>query len=151
MKTDSKDIINYISNAPEERQEALSKLRDTIKNHLPKGFKECMQYNMISYVVPHSIYPEGYHCNPKDALPFISIANQKNFIALHHIGLYASPELVEWFTAEYAKHATAKLDMGKGCVRFKKPEQIPYDVIKALAKKISTKQWIEIYETKLKR
>lgn len=151
MKTDSKDIINYISNAPEERQEALSKLRDTIKNHLPKGFKECMQYNMISYVVPHSIYPEGYHCNPKDALPFISIANQKNFIALHHIGLYASPELVEWFTAEYTKHATTKLDMGKGCVRFKKPEQIPYDVIKALAKKISTKQWIEIYETKLKR
>ena len=105
-----------------------------------------MAYGMVGYVVPHSIYPPGYHCDPKLPLGFIALASQKNFIALHHMGLYGSPKLLEWFTNEYPKHSKTKLDMGKGCVRFKKPDQIPFDLIGALAEKMTPQQWIECYE-----
>jgi hypothetical protein len=117
-----------------------------VKQNLPQGFEETMQYGMISYVVPHSIYPKGYHCKPKDALPFISIGSQKNFIVLHHLGIYGDTALLSWFKEAYAKASTAKLDMGKGCVRFKKMEQMPFALLGELAAKITVQQWIETYE-----
>jgi uncharacterized protein YdhG (YjbR/CyaY superfamily) len=150
MQSKAETVEQYIDELPEERQQAISKLRSVVKKHLPKGFKEGMGYGMISYVVPHTFYPAGYHCDPKLPLPFISIASQKNFIALHHLGIYANPELVAWFTNEYPKHCKYKLDMGKGCIRFKKPEDIPYDLIAALVAKITPQQWIDIYEEQIK-
>ena len=141
----------YIAELPEERKQAVTELRNIIIKNLPKGFKEVMSYGMLGYVVPHEIYPAGYHCNPKLPLPFVNLASQKNFIALHHLGIYGSPELLKWFTTEYSKYTTAKLDMGKGCIRFKKPEHIPYKLIGELVKKVSVKDWIATYEKNLKR
>jgi len=137
----------YIKELPAERKESITKLRETVLKNLPKGFKEVMSYGMLGYVVPHEIYPGGYHCDPKLPLPFVNIASQKNFIALYHMGIYANAELLKWFTAEYPKHSQSKLDMGKGCIRFKKAEHIPYKLIGDLIKKISVKDWIKTYET----
>ena len=141
----------YIKEVPADRKEAITQLRNTVLKNLPKGFKETMSYGMLGYVVPHEIYPAGYHCDPKLPLPFASIASQKNFIAFYHMGMYAMPELLEWFTTEYPKHSPARLDMGKSCIRFKKPEHIPYKLIGELIKKISVKDWIKMYEENVKR
>ena len=137
----------YIASLPADRKEAMTKLRNEILKNLPKGFEERMSYGMIGYVVPHSIYPDGYHCDPKLPLAFANIASQKNFIAFYHMGIYANPELLKWFTTEYPKHTTAKLDMGKSCIRFKKPELIPHKLFGELMKKISVKDWINMYES----
>lgn len=141
----------YIKELPADRKEAITQLRNTILKNLPKGFKETMSYGMLGYVVPHEIYPAGYHCDPKLPLPFANIASQKNFIAFYHMGVYAMPELLKWFTTEYAKQSPAKLDMGKSCIRFKKPEHIPHKLIGELIKKVSVKDWIKIYEENVKR
>lgn len=141
----------YIEQIADDKRDATSKLRDTLLQNLPTGFQETIGYGMIGYVVPKSTYPAGYHCDPKLPLPFISIAAQKNFIALYHMGIYADPELLEWFTTEYAKHSKTKLDMGKSCIRFKKPDAIPFDLIAQLAQKISVSDWIARYEENLKR
>ncbi|MCB0702653.1 MAG: DUF1801 domain-containing protein [Ignavibacteriae bacterium] len=150
MKIEANNPIDYISKLPEERQVAMSRLRQTILDNLPKGFEETMSYGMIGYVVPHSIYPDGYHCTPELPLPFMSIASQKNFIALYHMGIYADKELYDWFVAEYPKHVKTKLDMGKSCIRFKKIETIPYDLIADLCTRMTVKQWIELYEENVK-
>ncbi len=150
MKIEANSPTEYISKLPEDRQEAMKKLRKTIKKHLPKGFKEQMSYGMIGYVVPHSKYPDGYHCDPKLPLPFLNIASQKNFIALYHSGIYAHPPLHDWFVKEYPNHCKRKLDMGKSCVRFKKIEEIPYDLIGELVTKMEMKDWIAIYESAVK-
>ncbi|MCB0535085.1 MAG: DUF1801 domain-containing protein [Saprospiraceae bacterium] len=142
---------DYILAIPEERRDAFTRLRETIQENIPDGFQEGMSYGMIGYVVPHSIYPSGYHCDPKLPLPFASIASQKNFIALYHMGLYANEELLKWFVAEYPKHSKTKLDMGKSCIRFKKPEAIPFELIAELMQKMSVDDWVELYETHLKR
>ena len=142
---------DYINQIPEDRREVVYKIREIILSNLPKGYEETMQYNMLSYVVPKSIYPNGYHCNPKDDLPFLSIASQKNFIALYHMGIYANEELLNWFTTEYPKHCKTKLDMGKSCIRFKKMDDIPFDLIKELVQKVSVQDWIETYEKNVKR
>ena len=136
----------YIKELPAERKESITKLRETVLKNLPKGFKECMGYGMIGYVIPHSIYPAGYHCNPKVPLPFMNIASQKNYIAVYHMGVYANPKLLKWFTDEYAKAGVGKLDMGKACIRFKKSENIPYKLIGELAAKVTAEKWIEYYE-----
>lgn len=139
-------LKDFTDQLPAERAEATKQLQAIFSKNLPKGFEEKASAKALEYVVPHSLYPEGYHCNPKQALPFISIMNQKNALTLHHLGFYGSQELTDWFAAEYAKVMPTKLDMGKGCVRFKKMDQIPYDLIKTLAKKISPEDWIAIYE-----
>ena len=141
----------YIDSLPEERKTAMKALRKVILKNLPKGFKEEMSYGMIGYVVPHSLYPDGYHCNPKLPLPFMNIASQKNFIVVHHIGIYADKKLLEWFIKEYAKQNTTKLDMGKGCFRFKKFDQIPFKLIGDLAGKMTPKEWIAVYEKNFRR
>jgi uncharacterized protein YdhG (YjbR/CyaY superfamily) len=143
-KADSPD--DYISQIPEERKEAIKKLRKVIQDNLPKGFEEGMNYNMIGYYVPHSVYPNGYHCDTSLPLPFMNIASQKNFVAVYHMGMYAKKELLDWFTTEYPKHCKYKLDMGKSCVRFKKIEDIPYDLIGQLTAKMSSEEWIQVYE-----
>ncbi len=141
----------YLDELPQDRKPAVSALRDVIIKSLPKGLEEVMCYGMLGYVVPHSIYPAGYHCNPKLPLPFVNIASQKNFIAFYHCGIYAMPELLKWFVDEYPKHSKAKLDMGKSCIRFKKPDQIPYDLLSELMKKITVQEWIDCYEKIAKR
>lgn len=151
MQSSAKTIEEYLSSLPEERKPSFLKLRETILNNIPKGFTEELSYGMLGYLVPHSIYPEGYHCNPKLPLPFINIASQKNFIALYHMGIYAKPELLEWFVTEYPKHSKQKLDMGKSCIRFKKMDDIPYDLIAALVQKMSVTEWINCYETQFKK
>lgn len=142
---------DYISQIPEERQEAAKKLRKVILTNLPKGFEEGIQYGMIGYFVPHSIYPDGYHCDPKTPLPFMSFASQKNSINLYHSGVYAVPEIHDWFVKEYPNYCKQKLDMGKSCIRFKKIDDIPYDLIAKLCTKLSVQQWIDIYERNIKK
>lgn len=151
MKYDAKTPEDYIKQVPEDRQDALKKLRKTINDNLPKGFKECINYNMIGYVVPHDIYPDGYHCDTKLPLPFMSFASQKNSVNFYHSGIYAKPELHDWFVNEYPKHSKRKLDMGKSCVRFKKVDEIPYNLIAELVRKMTVDEWISIYETALKK
>lgn len=151
MQSKASTPDEYVAELPEERATAVQKLRDTIKENLPDGFEETMSYGMIGYVVPHSIYPDGYHCSPELPLPFMNIASQKNFIALYHSGIYADEKLLNWFTSEYPKYVKTKLDMGKSCVRFKKPEQIPYELIGELVQKMSVQDWIDKYESAVKR
>jgi len=141
----------YLEMIPEDRKEVMSKLRSVIKEKLPFGFQETMSYGMIGYVVPHTLYPNGYHCTPELPLPFMNIASQKNFIGVYHMGVYANKDLLDWFVNEFPKHSKLKLDMGKSCIRFKKPEQIPFELIGELASKMTVEQWITIYESKVKR
>lgn len=151
MQYQANSAAEYIDQIPAERKESFSKLRQVILDNIPEGFKEEMGYGMIGFSVPHSIYPAGYHCDPKLPLPFIGIASQKNFIAVYHMGIYGDEQLLNWFKTEFPKFSKTKLDMGKSCIRFKKPEQIPFDLIGELAKKMTVKQWIDLYESKMKR
>lgn len=151
MQSTAKTVKEYIAALPEERSAVITRLRKIITQNLPDGFSEVMAYGMIGYVVPHSIYPSGYHCDPKIPLPFLSIASQKNFVALYHMGIYCDSRLLEWFVTEFPKHSKLKLDMGKSCIRFKKPDAIPYDLIGELATKISVRDWIAMYENMLKK
>lgn len=139
-------IQDYLNQIDPHKKDAFLQLRNTILSNILNGFQEEMSYGMIGYVVPHSIYPKGYHCNPKLPLPFVSIAAQKNFIALYHMGIYAKPELLDWFVAEFPKHCKSKLDMGKSCIRFKKIDDIPFQLIADLMKKMSVQEWIDCYE-----
>ncbi len=151
MKSTAATPDQYFEALPEVRREAMNLLRKTLQHHLPKGFEETMSYGMVGYCVPHDTYPAGYHCDPKQPLPFISIASQKNFVAIYHMGLYADSALMEWFLSEYPRHSKTKPDMGKSCIRFKKPELIPIDLIGQLAEKMTPKQWISLYESAFKR
>ncbi|OIQ16593.1 MAG: hypothetical protein BM557_09790 [Flavobacterium sp. MedPE-SWcel] len=150
MQSKATTPSEYLAGLPEDRKPAMEKLRNIILDNLPKGFKEEMGYGMLGYVVPHSLYPDGYHCKPETPLPFLNIASQKNFIALYHMGIYANKELYDWFVTEYPKHCKYKLDMGKSCIRFKKIEAIPYDLIAELLSKMTAEQWIDIYEAQIK-
>ncbi len=141
----------YINQVPEDRQDTLKELRKIINKNLPKGFQEGIQYGMIGYYVPHTIYPDGYHCKPTEPLPFMSFASQKNSVNLYHSGIYAVPEIHDWFVNEYPKHCKRKLDMGKSCIRFKKVDEIPMELIAELCKKLSVEEWINIYESALKK
>lgn len=141
----------YMSQLPEERKAPMEKLRKTVLANLPAGFNEEMSYGMLGYVVPHSTFPRGYHCDPKLPLPFMSIASQKKFIALYHMGIYAEKELLDWFVSEYPKHCKFKLDMGKSCIRFKKIEDIPYELIAQLCQKMTVEEWIRIYSSTIER
>lgn len=151
MQIKAKTVEEYISKVPDDRKEAIIKLRETVLQNLPEGFVEEINYGMIGYVVPHSIYPDGYHCAPEMPLPFVNIANQKNHIGFYHMGVYADPELNKWFTEEYAKVSKYKLDMGKSCIRYKNPDRITYDLIGELMHKMSVQEWIELYEKNYKK
>jgi len=146
MKSIETTVADYLDSLPEDRKKAINQIRSVIKKNMPAGFEECMQFGMIGYSVPHKKYPKGYHCNPKEPLPFISVASQKNFVAIYHMGLYATPKLMEWFLEAYEKADVGKPDMGKSCIRFKKVEKIPFDLIGKLASKMSADEWIATYE-----
>jgi uncharacterized protein YdhG (YjbR/CyaY superfamily) len=151
MQSKATTVEQYLAEVPADRKKAMNELRKVIKKNLPKGFREGMGYGMMGYSVPHSLYPAGYHCDPKQPLPFMSIASQKNFIAVYHMGVYADPKLLKWFTDEYKKQMPTRLDMGKSCLRFNKPENIPFKLIGELAGKITPAEWIAIYEKTIKR
>ena len=141
----------YLAELPPERSDVMEQLRQHILSNLPEGFEETMNYGMIGYVVPHSIYPDGYHCSPELPLPFLSIASQKNHIGFYHMGIYSDPILLKWFTDEFPKHSKRKLDMGKSCIRFKNPNDIPYELLGQLVGKMSVADWISKYEDTVKR
>lgn len=145
MQSKAKTVNDYIQELPPDRQKVIIAMRKAIKQNLPKGFEEIMNYGMIGYVVPHSLYPAGYHTTPQLPLPFINIASQKNFIALYHMAMHG--DLLKWFQKEWKEHSTKKLDMGKSCIRFKKPEDVPIALLEKLAEKVTPQQWIEEYET----
>lgn len=151
MQYEANSPEEYIAQIPEKRQEIMQKLRTIIKGNLPTGFEEGINYKMIGYYVPHSIYPNGYHCDTNLPLPFMNIASQKNSINLYHMGIYAKKELLDWFVAEYPKHCKRKLDMGKSCIRFKKMDDIPYNLIAELCTKMTVDEWITIYESAVKK
>ncbi|MEN9987658.1 MAG: hypothetical protein RLZZ585_697 [Bacteroidota bacterium] len=141
----------YIARIPEAHRPDFLRLMEVIQQNIPEGFQEAESYNMIGYVVPHEIYPDGYHCTPKLPLPFLNIACQKNFIAVYHMGIYSDENLLNWFVAEFPKHSSKKLDMGKSCIRFKHGQEIPFDLIGELAQKMTVKDWINRYEKMYKR
>lgn len=146
MQSKAQTVAEYLQEVPAERLPALEQLRSVILEHLPEGYEEVMGYGMIGYVVPHRIYPAGYHCTPGLPLPFMSIASQKNGIALYHMGLYADAGLMEWFLSELSKVSAKKPDMGKSCIRFGKPELIPFELIGRLSERLSVPDWIALYE-----
>ena len=151
MQSSATTADQYIAELPQDKMKVMQKLRETIQENLPKGYVETMQYGMISYVVPHSIYPDGYHCKPTDALPFLSIAAQKNHISFYHMGIYSDPDLLKWFTEEYPNHTKGKLDMGKSCIRFKNAKNIPFELLGKLTTKMSVDEWIAKYEITFKK
>ena len=150
MTSNTKTPDEYIDQLPEDHKDPISKLRKIINQNIDKGFSEEINYGIIGWVVPHSLYADGYHCNSKLPLPFLSIAYQKKFVAVYHMGIYASPKLLDWFVSEYLKHCSSKLDMGKSCIRFKKIKNLPYDLIGELASKMYAKDWIQLYESVVK-
>lgn len=149
IKADNPD--QYVKLIPEERQAIFNELRSAITSNMSVGIEEKMSYGMIGYVVPKSVYPAGYHCNTDLPLPFANLASQKNFIAFYHMGMYANEKLLQWFKEEYAKRCKYKIDMGKSCVRFKRMDDIPVDLIGELMTKMSAQEWIETYERVLKK
>ncbi len=151
MQSKATTVDAYIAELPEDRQKIINEFRKVIKKNLPKGFKEGMGYGMMGWSVPHSIYPAGYHCNPKDPLPFMGLASQKNSVNFYHMGIYADPKLLKWFTEAHAKASPKKLDMGKSCIRYKKMEDIPFQLYAELVTKISVEDWIARYEKMLKK
>lgn len=151
MKAEGKTVEEILINLPEDRVEPFNKLHDVIVKNLPKGFEAAISYGGLGYVIPHSLYPAGYHCKPSEPLPFAGLASQKNSINFYHMGIYSDPKLLNWFVNEFPKHTKQKLDMGKSCIRFKKFDDIPYQLIGELMKKMSANDWINIYEKNLKK
>lgn len=151
MKASGTTVEEILANIPEDRKEAFQRLHEVIVSHLPKGFEPGISYGGLGYVVPHVLYPNGYHCKPSEPLPFAGIASQKNSINFYHMGMYSKPELYDWFVSEFPKHSKQKLDIGKSCVRFKKADDIPFELIGALMTQMSMEEWISLYETRLKK
>jgi hypothetical protein len=151
MKSNGKTVEEILTNLPIDRAEPFNRLHNIIVENLPKGFEVAISYGGLGYVVPHTIYPAGYHCKATEPLPFAGLASQKNAITFYHMGIYADAKLLEWFVTEYPKHTKQKLDMGKSCIRFKKLDDIPYNLIGELMKKMNVEEWINMYETNLKK
>lgn len=151
MKANGNTVEAILSNLPEDRAEPFNKLHEVIMANLPEGFEAAISYGGLGYVVPHTLYPEGYHCKPVEPLPFAGLASQKNSINFYHMGIYSDPDLLDWFVNEYPKHSKRKLDMGKSCIRFKKFDEIPYELMGELMRKMSVADWVAIYESNLKK
>ncbi len=150
MKANGVTVNDILSNLPEDRAKYFNELHEIIVKNLPKGFEAAISYGSLGYVIPHTLYPAGYHCKPIEPLPFAGISSQKNSINFYHMGIYSEPKLYDWFVSEYPKHSKQKLDMGKSCIRFKKFEEIPFALIGELMQKMTADEWIKLYETKLK-
>jgi len=146
-----KTVQELLNNVQPERIIPFRNLHDTIVQYLPSGFEPGLSYGGLGYVVPHTLYPAGYHCKPTEPLPFAGIASQKNSINLYHMGIYADPALLDWFVAEFPRRSSHKLDMGKSCIRFKKIHEIPLDLIGELMTKMTVTQWIQLYEAQIRK
>jgi len=152
MKSKATTVEQYLTELTDDRKEVITKLRLLILDNLPEGFEEVMSYGMLGYVVPHSLYPGGYHCDPKLPLPFINLASQKQHIGFYHMGIYSDEKLLNWFTEEYDKTGIkVKLNMGKSCIRFKKESDIPFELLGKLVSKVTAQHWIETYEGAYKK
>lgn len=151
MQSTAKTPEAYLAELPDDRKQVMTELRNVILESLPPGFAEVMNCGMIGYVVPHALYPAGYHCDPSQPLPFLNLASQKNYVALYHLGLYADQDLLNWFTQAYGRHSKGRLDMGKSCIRFKKPDQIPLELIGQLVAKITPEEWITAYQSRVRK
>ena len=149
MQSKAKTVDQYLKTLPADRRAAITEIRNVIRTNLPKGFEEGMQYGMIGYFVPHRLYPAGYHCDPKQPLPYICLASQKNYMSLYLCTEYGDEEENEWFQKAWTA-AGKKLNMGKSCVRFKKLDDVPLEVVGKAAKRLSVKQYIRIYESIIK-
>jgi hypothetical protein len=149
MQSKAKTVQEYLDQLPDHRHEAISAVRDVMLKNLPKGFEEGMQYGMIGYFVPHSVYPDGYHCNPKEPLPYASLAAQKNYMSIYLMCIYGDEAHRDWFVEAWNKTGK-KLDMGKSCVRFKKLEDVPLKVVGQAMKRVSVKKYIDFYESATK-
>ena len=141
-------VADYLKSLPEDRRTALEEVRAVIRRALPKGYEEGIQYGMMGWYVPHSIYPAGYHAKPSEPLPFLHLASRSGYMTLHMIGIYAMPELRAWFEAAWKKTGK-KLDLGGGCVRFKSVDGLALDVVEALVKKLPVKTYVKAYESLL--
>lgn len=150
MRIEASNPEAYLESVPEERKAVMRRLHELIMENLPQGFEAGVGYGMLGYIVPHSLYPAGYHCDPKQPLPFMGLASQKNNISFYHMGLYADQALLDWFVGEYPKYSKTKLDMGKSCIRFKKEENIPFPLLAELVRKMKPEDWIRLYEANLK-
>lgn len=145
------NVQDILASLPEERKEIMEKLIAVFDQHLPQGFEKTLSFGMIGYVVPHSTYPAGYHCKPAEPLPFLSIASQKAAISIYHMGIYADQEILDWFVTQYPLHCKSKLDMGKSCIRFKKMDDIPWDLLTELAQMFTPTSWVKLYESQFRK
>jgi len=141
-------VKEYLESLPEERRKAITKVRAAVNKGLPKGYKEGIQYGMIGWHVPHSIFPKGYHCDPKQGVPFAGLANQKNYMSLYLMCIYGDEGHKKWFETEWRKTGR-KLDMGKGCVRFKSIEDVPLDLVTEAVARVPVEKFLAHYETAL--
>lgn len=152
MQSKAATVADYLAQLPADRRAEIEKVRAVVLAHLDKsGFEEGMQYGMIGWYVPHRIFPDGYHCDPKQPLPYAALASQKNYGALYLMGLYGGEtkshparELYEWFVAAWRKSGK-KLDMGKVCIRFKKADDLALDVIGEAFCRLTAKRYVAAY------
>ncbi len=149
MQSKAATVAEYLASLPEDRRATIEAVRKVIRKNLDKGYQEGMQYGGIGYFIPHSIYPPGYHCDPKQPLPFAGLASQKNHISLGLMGCYAAPDMVRWLQTEWAKTGK-KLDMGKCCIRFKKLDDVPLELVGEAIRRIPVKAYIEHYESSIR-
>ena len=145
MQSKAKTVAQYLAELPADRRVELSKVRGVIRRRLPKGFSEQMYYGMIGYVVPHRLYPAGYHCDPKQPLPFASLASQKNYMAIYLMTVYQNREMERWLRDQFQARGK-KLDMGKSCIRFKKLEDLPLDVVGEAIARVPMAEYVRRYE-----
>jgi uncharacterized protein YdhG (YjbR/CyaY superfamily) len=145
MQSKVTSIAEYLAELPDDRRKALKKIRAEIRKSLPKGYKEGMQYGMIGYFVPHSIYPDGYHCDRRQPVPFASLASQKNHMALYLFCIYTDESLKDWFVKGWKKTG-CKIDMGKGCVRFKSIDDVPLELVGKVISRVPVNKFLASYE-----
>ncbi len=148
VQSKATSVSQYLKELPDDRREAISAIRKVILGSIDAGIEEIMSYGMIGYHVPLRIYPDGYHCNPEMPLPYVSLASQKNHMAIYMMGLYMDPDDTAWF-ADAWQATGKKLNMGKACVRFKKLEDVPLEVVAAAIKRMPSKRYIATYEAML--
>lgn len=151
MTSNAETVETYLEELEPERRELVEAIRAAIHRGLPPGFEERMIYGMIGWVVPKDTYPAGYHCDPSLPLPFINLGNQKASVNLYHMGLYVIPGLLDWFQNSWREQTSARLDMGKSCVRFKRLDNVPLSLLTELATRVTVEEWVSVYESGIKR
>lgn len=146
MQSKAATVADYLKSLPEDRRVAVAAVRDAVRRHLDKDVEEGMSYGMIGWSVPHRVFPQGYHCNPKQPLPYAGLASQKGHMSLYLFWTYGDTEEEQWLRGAWTKDGR-KLDMGKCCIRFKKLDDVPLDVVAEAVKRMPTKKFVAWYES----